>query len=326
MKSSRLRTSSALAVVACLAAAQPWCGTARAQDIPADAPASESSDVGGELRPPISPDPSAAPAETPAPAPVENTSANLCKLIETSARKHSLPVDFFVRLLWKESNFRTDAVSPKGAQGIAQFMPGTAAERGLEDPFDWQTAIPASAHLLRDLKDRFGNLGLAAAAYNAGAQRVSDWLADSATLPFETLNYVLAITGLPAESWSEGADAEAAKSAEPSAPADCLKLIATLKVRPAAAGPGVATARGPWGVQVAGDFSRAKAVANYASLQKRYPAIMGKRAPMIISGRMRGRGTKTFHRVRVPMDSRAAAEKLCASLRAAGADCIVLKT
>ena len=82
-------------------------------------------------------------------------------------------------------------------------MPGTAEERGLEDPFDVATAIPASARFLADLKIRFGNLGLAAAAYNAGPNRVSNWLADDATLPFETQNFVLSITGVAAETWAD---------------------------------------------------------------------------------------------------------------------------
>ena len=59
--------------------------------------------------------------------------------------------------------------------GIAQFMPGTAKLRGLEDPFHAITAIPASAAYLAKLRDEFGNLGLAAAAYNAGENRVARW-------------------------------------------------------------------------------------------------------------------------------------------------------
>jgi soluble lytic murein transglycosylase-like protein len=77
-----------------------------------------------------------------------------------------------------------------GAQGIAQFMPGTAQERGLADPFDPEQAIPAAASLLRDLSQRFGNLGLAAAAYNGGPNRVSAWLAGNGSLPAETQDYV----------------------------------------------------------------------------------------------------------------------------------------
>ncbi|MGE4246981.1 MAG: transglycosylase SLT domain-containing protein, partial [Parvibaculaceae bacterium] len=126
----------------------------------------------------------------------------VCALIEAAAREHDLPVSFFTRLIWKESAFRPDAVSPKGAQGIAQFMPGTAAMRGLADPFDPHQAIPASASLLRDLRARFGNLGLAAAAYNAGADRVANWMAGTGYLPLETEDYVLSITGTAAERWA----------------------------------------------------------------------------------------------------------------------------
>ena len=68
-------------------------------------------------------------------------------------------------------------MSPKGAEGIAQFMPRTADWHGLADPFDPIEALRHSAGYLRELRDRFGNLGLAAAAYNAGPGRVSAWLA-----------------------------------------------------------------------------------------------------------------------------------------------------
>jgi hypothetical protein len=97
------------------------------------------------------------------------------------------------------------AVSPAGALGIAQFMPRTAAAIGLTNPFDPLKALPASARLLGTLFQRFGNLGLAAAAYNAGEARVSNWLSNKAGLPQETRNYVLAITGLPVEHWKAAA-------------------------------------------------------------------------------------------------------------------------
>ena len=107
----------------------------------------------------------------------------------------------FVRLIWKESRFNPRAVSPKGAQGIAQFMPGTAEERGLDDPFEPKLAIIHSASLLADLRREFGNFGLAAAAYNAGAERVRAWLSGSGGLPGETQNYVQFVTGRAAEEW-----------------------------------------------------------------------------------------------------------------------------
>src|SRR5437773_2776804 len=80
------------------------------------------------------------------------------------------------RLPWQESRFNPSSVSHAGAQGIAQFMPGTARLVGLANPFDPIQALPKSAALLRDLRAQFGNLGLAAAAYNAGPKRIEDWL------------------------------------------------------------------------------------------------------------------------------------------------------
>ena len=70
--------------------------------------------------------------------------------------------------LMAESNFNPFAVSPVGAQGIAQFMPGTAASYGLDDPFDPVAAIDAQAHLMSDLIRQLGSPELALAGYNAG--------------------------------------------------------------------------------------------------------------------------------------------------------------
>ena len=98
-------------------------------------------------------------------------------------------------MIWQESRFQSDAVGPvtrsgQRAQGIAQFMPGTASERRLLDPFDPVQALPKSAEFLRELRGQFGNLGLAAAAYNAGPRRVREWLDGSGYMPQETRNYV----------------------------------------------------------------------------------------------------------------------------------------
>lgn len=128
--------------------------------------------------------------------------SQLCAAVAFEAANNDLPIRFFSNLIEQESNFRHDVVSHKGAQGIAQFMPGTAAERGLGDPFDPIPAIGASAKLLADLHGRFGNLGLAAAAYNAGPQRVADWLAKQGGMPAETQHYVRRITGISVEEWA----------------------------------------------------------------------------------------------------------------------------
>jgi soluble lytic murein transglycosylase-like protein len=70
--------------------------------------------------------------------------------------------------IYAESNFNPFARSPAGAQGIAQFMPGTAASYGLRNPFDPVAAIDAQGHLMHDLLRQFGSVPLALAAYNAG--------------------------------------------------------------------------------------------------------------------------------------------------------------
>jgi len=131
----------------------------------------------------------------------EQPERNFCEALLEAADSSDIPVAFFARLLWQESRFRSLEVSPVGAQGIAQFMPTTAAEVGLDDPFDPFKALPASAKYLRRLHNQFGNLGLAAAAYNAGSGRVQKWLSGQAELPQETRNYVRRITGTPAENW-----------------------------------------------------------------------------------------------------------------------------
>jgi soluble lytic murein transglycosylase-like protein len=129
------------------------------------------------------------------------TYAEMCETLASAASAHSLPTPFMIRLIWQESRFRHNVISHAGAQGIAQFMPETANLMGLDDPFDPLEALPVSARFLRKLIERFGNIGLAAAAYNAGPKRVLDWLAGKGELPKETQDYVKTITGQPAEKW-----------------------------------------------------------------------------------------------------------------------------
>ncbi len=149
------------------------------------------------------------PPEFPAPAGADVVSDEaasesldaLCNALLTSAENNDLPVPFFANLIWQESRLRHDAVSPVGALGIAQFMPRVARAAGVGDPFDPRQAIPASARLLRALRDHFGNLGFVAAAYNAGARRVSQWLDHHRALPRQTRTYVERVTGLSVEEW-----------------------------------------------------------------------------------------------------------------------------
>src|SRR6266487_1362216 len=158
----------------------------------------------------------------PPPATVEATADAICATLDRSASQNNLPLDFFTRLIWQESRFNPLSVSHAGAQGIAQFMPGTARLVGLANPFDPIQALRKSAELLRELRTQFGNLGLAAAAYNAGPKRVEDWLAKRRILPQETETYVRIITGRSAQEWT-GVDA-GNWSVTPAAPRPCEQL------------------------------------------------------------------------------------------------------
>jgi Transglycosylase SLT domain/SPOR domain len=251
-------------------------------------------------------------------------------LIETSAARRHLPLEYFTRLIWRESSFRPTVVSPKGAQGVAQFMPRTAVERGLADPFDPEQAIPASASYLADLVRQFGNFGLGAAAYNAGPARVSNWLDAKTGLPQETRDYVVFITGRTVDEWARDKAAGAAQSGEPASEhtRSCLQVAAALQKGTPATRIEVAVAAGfaPWGVQLAGNFSKAIALATYARSRQRYASIIGDLQPMIIGTRLLSRGTRAFYRVRLPAQSRSEANALCNRIHGVGGACIVLRT
>ena len=114
--------------------------------------------------------------------------------IVRAAQRWSVSAHLLAAQLYAESNFNPFARSPTGAEGIAQFMPGTAEAIGLGNPFDATAAIDAQAHLMRDLLGRFGSVPLALAAYNAGPGAV----ASCGCIPpySETRAYVARILGL----------------------------------------------------------------------------------------------------------------------------------
>src|SRR6201995_5916874 len=163
------------------------------------------------------------------------TADAICLMIESAARANGLPLEFFARVIWQESRFQTDAVGPmtrfgSRAQGIAQFMPGTAPERWLFDPFNPVQALPKAAEFLAELRNQFGNLGLAAAAYNAGPRRVTDWLAGSGGIPYETRNYVATITGGDVDDWALAKKNE--KMLDLASNNSCADVMARLKRSP----------------------------------------------------------------------------------------------
>lgn len=258
-------------------------------------------------------------------APAETLDQALCRLIERAARTERIPHDLLTRLIWRESSFRPHVVSPAGAQGIAQFMPGTAEERGLSDPFDPEQAIPQAAGFISELTKRFGNLGLAAAAYNGGPARVSAWLAGRGELPTETRRYVLAVTGRPAEAWASAREEQTdSDTLEPGLeePQSCAQIVAALRI--SGGDGGLETPFAPWGVQLAGNFSKERALATFRRVSRTHASILKDVRPMIIGTRLRYRGTSVFYRVRAPAQTRREAEGICRRIREAGGSCLVL--
>jgi hypothetical protein len=253
----------------------------------------------------------------------------ICRIVEAEAEESRIPADFFARLIWKESRFNPDAVSPKGAQGIAQFMPGTAAERALLDPFDIPTALAASAGFLRELADTFGNLGLAAAAYNAGPRRVENWLAGRSRLPWETLDFVRSITGLSTDDWTEDAveTPDFTLDEELSFEDACIQLAMAGRPRmPPAAGSDAPPERWwPWGVQVAAHFQREVALSSFSRVRREHASLIGEEEPMVVRDRAPARGRAQLFTVRVGAETREEAEALCDGLRSAGGACLVKK-
>jgi len=185
---------------------------------------------------------------------IEAHKEEICKTLNASAVQNELPVEFFMRLIWQESKFDPQARSSKGALGIAQFMPRTAQSRGLVDPLQPLESLRESASFLRELRNTFGNLGLAAAAYNAGAGRVSAWLSGRAVLPAETHAFVRIITGRNAEEWAQSKPPQWESSTLPRG-IPCAE-VANLIVENPQPKTALDLVWAPWGVLVAGRWGR----------------------------------------------------------------------
>src|SRR5580693_4005010 len=268
--------------------------------------------------------PSAAvPIEPQHPAANPPTADDICRTLEQAAAENGLPVEFFARVIWQESRFNAMAVSSKGAQGIAQFMPGTADYRGLIDPFDPIEALKNSASYLHDLKTQFGNLGLAAAAYNAGPGRVSAFVASKRPLPSETRNYVAIITGWTADDWASPSPPETADTTIPQG-IPCTRL-ANLILAPKAEAQRIAAYVPRWGMQLTANWSESRAWAIYRMIQKQYVSLIGDREPIVIRSRGIGLGFATRYNIRIGDDDRSYLERFCNKLIAAGGACVVLR-
>lgn len=245
----------------------------------------------------------------------------ICDLIQFNADRNRLPRAWFARLIWKESRFDEQAVSPAGAEGIAQFMPATAKAVGLADAFDMEQAIPASARHLADLKRNLGNLGLASAAYNAGEGRVNRWLNTGGFLPLETEDYVLDIMGEPADSFTDRNHAGMDHALD-----DKLEFGEACRQLPVIMSRTIPMAHihtKPWGIQVAGNFRRAAAINQWQRERSRYKILHGYEP--VVSRVRSPIGRRGIYAVRIGVDDRITADKICAQLRSAGGACVVMR-
>ena len=279
----------------------------------------------------------AAPPADAAPAPgkaavspnaVSPTTVTLCGALEAASRRNDLPYDFFTRLIWQESRFDPGARSPAGAEGVAQFMPGTAAERGLADPFEPARALDESAAYLKELRQRFGNLGLAAAAYNAGPGRLGRWLAGTASLPRETIDYVLIVTGRSVLDWRGpflGADKPPALAAEPGFSCVAFAGSAGRRLAPASTpeDPDAPPPK-PWAMILVGAFSKAAVLAEWQIVRARYAETLGPLTPSVRRRHIGGMPVKKYL-VQIESDDRAASTRLCQRLEGQGGNCVVLR-
>lgn len=156
-------------LIAGLAALMLAAGEARAQSqVPLDWSAA-GGDLFGRPLPALSEDP---PADGPEPR-LPGLSQPYAEAIARAADRHGLDPKLLHALVLVESAYRPDAVSPAGAGGLTQLMPGTAADLGVRDRFDVEQNLSAGAAYLARQLIRFGDLRLALAAYNAGPERVA---------------------------------------------------------------------------------------------------------------------------------------------------------
>lgn len=115
-------------------------------------------------------------AATAPPPPPALAAPSVEQIVDAAGSKHFLDTDFLRSVIRAESDFKVKAVSPKGAQGLMQLMPGTAATLGVHNAFDPAANVDGGARYLRELLQRYhGDVAKALAAYNAGPERVDHY-------------------------------------------------------------------------------------------------------------------------------------------------------
>lgn len=255
---------------------------------------------------------------------LDQYAADVCKIIERNAADNNLDASFLARLLWKESRFEPGAVSPVGALGIAQFMPGTAELYDLDDPFNPAQAIRKSAWYLARLSNDLGNIGLAAVAYNGGENRAARFISGVGGLPYETQDYVESITGHDALRWRDNppptAEIKLALNSDMPFRQGCEKLAGDRQLREFITQPRTF----PWGVIVASHPSQSGAAQQVARLNRSLRPILGDKRVGYVRKRMNGM-PRAVYTAQVGYDNKSQAAAFCLKFKRLGGRCIVLR-
>jgi len=249
---------------------------------------------------------------------------DLCHALETFADRYALDPYFFTRLIWQESRFKPNARSHADAMGIAQFIATTAKARGLEDPFNPAEALDASARYLAELELKFGSLGLAAAAYNAGETAAANFQKQTAGLPNETWKYIQIITGLDARVWRDNApqDHDFTLKKDQDFQDSCQDLAKTRKLSPTQI---FKPQFKKWGVQLAAGKTREAAAVSYKHRARLCKRAIKDRTPDYIYSSPQVKLRRPSYVARISFDSRRKATTFCTRLKQYNCACAVYK-
>jgi hypothetical protein len=203
-------------------------------------------------------------------------------------------------------------------------MPGTAKLRGLDDSYQVLEALRKSAQYLDELRNRFGNLGLAAAAYNAGENGLAAYLT-SGRLPYETRGYVMAITAHTVEEWKDNPPENAAAPLDKDKPFldGCVALAERRRLKDT---PWHQEGNwAPWGVQLAANADVAVARRLFRDAVQDLPPPLDAEQPLILRQRDRSFGFRPRYVARIARQTRVEANEVCNQIQKHGGTCLVFK-
>ncbi|SLN47599.1 Membrane-bound lytic murein transglycosylase F [Roseivivax jejudonensis] len=245
-----------------------------------------------------------------------------CQAIEHFAETNGLAPGFFARLIWQESRFDPNALSPADARGIAQFIDSTAEMRGLVDSYNPALALEYSARYLGEMSRAYGNPGLAAVGYNGGEARAEGLIAQTGGLARETVQYVRIITGLTAETWRDDPPEDHDWRLQGDMPfADACHDLA--RNRRMTRYPPPEPDHAPFGVQLAYGLSPDAARAAFAERSRACRSGVEGVPLDIVFVRNRVSGRKGYYMARLGRDTAQSAHQLCNALRRQGCVCAV---